>query len=383
MKTACNARFGIGIHLAMVKGMSISEAELLKDAFNGFSRASDSIVNYYNVLESQIRLLKEEVECKNRELEKAREYLHNILDSIPVGIVVIDRKSISFLNKTAEKLSSEKFIDDLNNSSRMTGEIKNGKGQYRWKKDVLRNGFTGKEVIVIEDVTEFEKMKERFERDERLRAMGEMAARIAHEIKNPLGSMELFLSMLSDRKLKPKEKKYVDYIHFGVQTIDRIINNILSYTRPRSLVMHEEKIGKAVEETLDFMKLSIMSRNINVHYDVHYDGFSFFDPDMMKLVIMNFISNAIDAVTGKGSIRIEIKEEGKYVVIVVNDNGAGMSEDVRKNIFNPFFTTKDKGVGLGLYIVHNIVQAHEGYIEVESTEGIGTTFFVYIPKDRQ
>lgn len=363
--------------------MSISEAELLKDAFNGFSRASDSIVNYYNVLESQIRLLKEEVESKNRELEKAKEYLHNILDSIPVGIVVIDRKSISFLNKTAERLSSEKFIDDLNNSNQKAGEIKNGKGQYRWKKDVLRNGFTGKEVIVIEDVTEFEKMKERFERDERLRAMGEMAARIAHEIKNPLGSMELFLSMLSDRKLKPKEKKYVDYIHFGVQTIDRIINNILSYTRPRSLVMNEEKIGKVVEETLDFMKLSIMSRHINVHYDVHYDGVSFFDPDMMKLVIMNFISNAIDAVTGKGSIRIEIKEEEKYVVIVVNDNGAGMSEDVRKNIFNPFFTTKDKGVGLGLFIVHNIVQAHKGYIEVESTEGVGTTFFVYIPKDSQ
>jgi two-component system, sporulation sensor kinase E len=188
--------------------------------------------------------------------------------------------------------------------------------------------------------------------------------------------------MLSDRKLKPKEKKYVDYIHFGVQTIDRIINNILSYTRPRSLVMKEEKIGKAVEEILDFMKLSITSRHINVHYDVHYDGVSFFDPDMMKLVIMNFISNAIDAATGKGSIRIEIKEEGKYVVIVVNDNGVGMSEDVRKNIFNPFFTTKDKGVGLGLFIVHNIVQAHKGYIEVESTEGIGTTFFVYIPKDR-
>ena len=376
-------RAAIGIYLAEVKVMSISEAELLKDAFNGFSRASDSIVNYYNVLESQIRLLKEEVESKNRELEKAKEYLHNILDSIPVGIVVIDRKSISFLNKTAEKLSSEKFIDDLNNSGRMTGEIKNGKGQYRWKKDILRNGFSGKEVIVIEDVTEFEKMKERFERDERLRAMGEMAARIAHEIKNPLGSMELFLSMLSDRKLKPKEKKYVDYIHFGVQTIDRIINNILSYTRPRSLVMNEGKIGRTVEEILDFMKLSIMSRHINVHYDVHYDGVSFFDPDMMKLVIMNFISNAIDAVTGKGSIRIEIKEEGKYVVIVVNDNGAGMSEDVRKNIFNPFFTTKDKGVGLGLFIVYNIVQAHKGYIEVESAEGIGTRFFVYIPKDIQ
>jgi len=106
-----------------------------------------------------------------------------------------------------------------------------------------------------------------------------------------------------------------------------------------------------------------------------------FDADMMKLVIMNFISNAIDAAAGKGSIAIEIKEDGKYVVVVISDSGIGINEDVRKNIFNPFFTTKDKGVGLGLFIVHNIVQAHNGYIEVESTEGVGTSFFVYLPKD--
>ena len=83
----------------------------------------------------------------------------------------------------------------------------------------------------------------------------------------------------------------------------------------------------------------------------------------------------------KGSIAIEIKEDGKYVVVVISDSGIGINEDVRKNIFNPFFTTKDKGVGLGLFIVHNIVQAHNGYIEVESTEGVGTSFFVYLPKD--
>ena len=361
--------------------MSISETELLKDAFLGFSKASDSIISYYNVLESQIRLLKDEVERKNRELENAKEYLYNILDSIPLGVVVIDCKSISFLNKSAENLGSNNFIDDLNNSEKKSGEIKHGKGQYRWKKDVLRNAFNGKEVIVIEDVTEIEKMKERLERDERLRAMGEMAARIAHEIKNPLGSMELFLSMLSDRKLKSKEKQYVDYIHFGVQTIDRIINNILSYTRPRSLVLSEQSIGKVVEEILDFMKLSIMSRKIDVQYRVLYDKTSLFDADMMKLVIMNFISNAIDAAAGKGSIAIEIKEDGKYVVVVISDSGIGINEDVRKNIFNPFFTTKDKGVGLGLFIVHNIVKAHNGYIEVESTEGVGTSFFVYLPKD--
>ncbi len=362
--------------------MPASETNLLTNAFNEFSKASNSIINYYNLLESQIRLLKQEVEEKNGELERAREYLHNILDSLPVGVVVIDRKTVTFSNTKAETWGSEKFLQGLNNGERKTGEIKNGTGQFRWKKEALTNGFEGKEVIVFEDVTEFEKMKERLERDERLRAMGEMAARIAHEIKNPLGSMELFLSLLSNGKMKSKEKEYVDYVLFGVKTIDRIINNILSYTRPKTLVVKEQKISEIVKEMLDFMSVSISSRNIEVHFNPSYQGASYFDPDMIKLVVMNFISNAVEAVSGKGLIEIDIKEEDKYAVVVVSDNGIGMSEEVRKNIFNPFFTTKDKGVGLGLFIVHNIVKAHGGYIEVESVEGSGSSFFVYIPKDK-
>jgi len=362
--------------------MPVSDASLLTDAFNEFSKASNSIINYYNVLESQIRLLKQEVEEKNRELARAKEYLHNILDSLPVGVVVIDRKNIAFSNTRAETFGSEKFLQGLNDGEEKAGEIKNGKGQFRWKKETLTNGFEGKEVIVFEDVTEFERMKERLERDERLRAMGEMAARIAHEIKNPLGSMELFLSMLASGKMKSKQKEYVDHVLFGVKTIDRIINNILSYTRPKTLVVKQEKISEIVKDTLDFMSVSIASRNIDVQFNPSFQGTSHFDPDMIKLVIMNFISNAIEAVSSKGLIRIDIREEDRYAIVIVSDNGMGMSEEVRKNIFNPFFTTKDKGVGLGLFIVHNIVKAHGGYIEVESTEGSGSSFLVYIPKDK-
>ncbi len=363
--------------------MVIPEAELLKDAFSEFTKASDSIINYYHVLETQIRLLKEEVEKKNKELERAREYLENILNTIPLGIVVYDKNSVSFSNKTAEKLNFENIMEGANIEDKKAGLVRNGKGYYRWKKDMLHNGFRGKEVLIIEDVTEFERMKERLERDERLKAMGEMAARIAHEIKNPLGSMELFLSMLLEGNIKSKEKRYAEHIRYGVQTIDRIINNILSYTRPKTLALREERIGKIVEEILDFMRLSIETRDISVVCHIEYQGNLLFDADMMKLVIMNFISNAIDAIKGRGQIRIDVKEDEKNVIIVVADNGCGMNEDTRKNIFNPFFTTKDKGVGLGLFIAHNIVHAHGGYIEVDSIEGAGTIFSIYLPKDRK
>ncbi len=360
--------------------MSAPDVKLLENAFNEFSRASDSIVSYYGILESRIAQLTKEVEAKNAELERAGEYLNNILNSLPVGVVVLDRRSVAFQNRNAAKLTAGGIVPHLNVNGEKTGEIKNGREYFRWRKERLTNGFEGKEVIVIEDVTEVEKMKERSERDERLRAMGEMAARIAHEIKNPLGSMELFLSMIQGGRLRSKEKKYVDYVLFGLKTIDRIINNILSYTRPKTLVLKEEELFQIVSDTLDFMSVSIMGRAIDVEFNAAYQGQSFFDPDLVKLVIMNLISNAIDAVGEKGVIRIEVREEGSYVLLVVSDNGVGMSEDVRRNIFNPFFTMKDKGVGLGLFIVYNIVQAHGGFIEVESSAGSGSSFFMYIPK---
>jgi len=362
--------------------MPAVEAKLLENAFQEFAKASDSIINYYGVLESQIRQLKKEVEEKNTELEKARGYLYNILNSLPVGVVVTNKTNVIFVNKNAEKLGSEVFSGKLNNCGQKFGELKNGKGHYRWKRESIVNGSGSNEVIVFEDVTEFERMKDRLERDERLMAMGEMAARMAHEIKNPLGSMELFLSMLLNEKLRQQDRKYIDYVLFGVKTIDRIINNLLSYTKPKTLALTETRLSQVIKETLDFMSLSAQSRGISLEVDTCFGEPSFFDPDLIKLVIMNFISNAIDAMERiNGTIKVALKEEGKYAVIVISDNGIGMSEELQKNIFNPFFTTKDKGVGLGLYIVYNIIKAHGGYIEVESVEGSGSSFSIYIPKD--
>ena len=362
--------------------MQVPETKLLENAFYEFSKASDSIISHYATLEGQIRELKSELEEKNRALERAGEYLYTVLDSLPVGVVVIDGRTVLFANKNAEELIPEGIIGNLGNGRSKTGEIKNGRGHYRWKKEGLTNGFEGKQVIAIEDVTEMERMKEHMERDERLMAMGEMAARISHEIKNPLGSMELFLSMLMAGKMRAKDRKYVEYVLFGVKTIDRIINNILSYTRPRELALKKEELRSVVGDTLDFMSVSTNARNINVNFAPGSSGSAFFDPDMMKLVVMNLVSNAIDAVGQNGKIKVDIKENERYGVLIVSDNGPGMPEELRRNIFNPFFTTKDKGVGLGLFIVYNIVKAHGGFIEVESEMGSGSSFLIYIPRER-
>lgn len=363
--------------------MAKPDLKLLSSAFSEFTKASESLSAYYHSLETQIKLLKGQVEEKNCQLETAREYLHTILDSLPVGVVVLEKGAEPvFSNKSARRLNATAFINGLRHGRDTFGELRNKTGCFRWRREVLNNGFEGREVLVFEDVTQMEKLKERLERDERLRAMGEMAARIAHEIKNPLGSMELFLSMLQQSKMKKSDKKYVEYVLFGLNAIDRVINNILSYTRPKTLVLKEEKFGDLVRETVQFMGVSIKSRDISIRLDIAHDKPSAFDPDLMKLVIMNLLANAMDAIQEQGAITIGIREERGYVVTSVSDNGVGMSEEVRKSLFNPFFTTKEKGVGLGLFIVYNIVQAHGGYIEVESQCGAGSTFLIYIPEKR-
>jgi signal transduction histidine kinase len=130
------------------------------------------------------------------------------------------------------------------------------------------------------------------------------------------------------------------------------------------------------------MSVSIRSKAIDVEFESSYDGVSLFDPDLIKLPLMNFTSNAMEAIIDRGTIRVNVREEGRHVLVTFADEGVGMSEETRRNIFNPFFTTKDKGVGLGLFIAHNIIKAHNGYVEVESEEGKGSSFTIYLPKGR-
>jgi two-component system sensor histidine kinase FlrB len=362
--------------------MQPAESQLLKNAFQEFVRASDSLTSYYLNLENRISQLNMEVNEKNKELERAKESFYNILSSLPVGVVVRSRKSAVFTNKEAQRLGLARFAARLQKDSAEVGELKSEKGCFRWRKSAFAAGLEAQEVIVFEDVTEVQKMKERSERDERLRAMGEMAARIAHEIKNPLGSMQLYLSMIAKGKMGDKEKQFVNSVIFGVNTIDRIINNLLSYTRPKTVVLREAVLSRVVKEAIDFMSVSIGSKAIDIEFSSSYDEVSLFDPDLIKLPLMNFTSNAMEAITDKGTISVNVREEGRYVLATFADDGMGMSEETRKNIFNPFFTTKDKGVGLGLFIAHNIIKAHDGYVEVESEKGKGSSFTIYLPKGR-
>lgn len=357
------------------------EKELLKDAFLEFSRASESVIAYYSLLEKKIEELKKEIEQKNRELELTKEYLFTILNSLPVAVLVREKKNVLFSNKKATELGIQNIIEKITFNGKKGGEIKTSGYSYKWKKEVLSDTDSHAEIIVVEDVTELEKMKERLEIDERLKAMGEMALRIAHEIKNPLGSMELFASILLKETVNKKHKSYIEQICIGVKNIDRIVNNLLSYTKPKTLSLKKGRVSDVIREVLDFMSLSIEQDGIKLFFRQNERNLKLFDPHLLRLAITNLLMNAKEATERGGKIEIEVKEEGNFTVLEIADDGKGMTEDVKRNIFNPFFTTKDRGMGLGLFIVYNIIKAHNGLIEVDSKVNEGTRFFIYLPRD--
>ena len=221
------------------------------------------------------------------------------------------------------------------------------------------------------------------ERAQRLMAMGEMAASLAHEIRNPLGSMELYCSLLKkDLQTQPGALALAEQIHQGIRTLDRIITNSLQFSRditPKRARVESAK--ELLDETLAFAAGRAEADGVEVSCKYEGDAPVFVDRYLVTQALLNVVLNAIDAAMERASSSSErglvnivsvVSSNGEWRV-AVSDNGLGIRESDYARVFDPFFTTKKGGTGLGLPIVHSIVTAHQGTIAIESSEGAGTT----------
>jgi len=235
------------------------------------------------------------------------------------------------------------------------------------------------------------------EQTERLLAMGQMAASMAHEIRNPLGGMELFCSLLS-KELKEKDEKRLqdlaDQILKGIRTVDRVIQNCLQFAReivPRRAPVAELKIY--LGEIAELVRARANDFGLSICLDVP-DGLSAeFDPYLVEQALVNLLTNAVDAVSERRKadaregkelacniITLSAHQDCGTLVIEVKDGGLGIPDDVKARIFDPFMTTKTTGTGLGLAITHSIIRAHGGDILVESVQGVGSIFKIVLPQ---
>jgi signal transduction histidine kinase len=375
--------------------------ELLNEAFQNFTKASKSLETYYELLQERVKYLTTELGKKNKELQSAlsdaernKDYLNAILYNLEEAIIVVDPEDkVTMLNKSAEELFSISLLDvtgkafknlpfsiTRNNSETLLSVREKKYSIILSSSPVVDSkGSLRGTVILIKDITRLRELEIQQERDQRLIAMGEMAAKIVHEIRNPLCSMQLFSSILESELDNTPHKDLAKGISTGINSLNNILTNMLLFARPHKPAMKTIQLDKVVEDSIAMFIPLIMSRNIQLEKSLCCCEISG-DEGLLKQVFINIIINAIQSMPDGGELDIVMRKSSESVVIDIEDNGKGIkSKDIEK-IFNPFFTTKDTGTGLGLTIASKIMQAHGGYIKVYSEEGKGSTFSLYFLK---
>lgn len=237
--------------------------------------------------------------------------------------------------------------------------------------------FTSQAAIAIsiaKDIKEKVDMERRLSESEKMAAIGRFGLGVTHGIKNPLNTISLSLGRLKGEELRPY-KKYIDNIHNQVDAMVKIVDTFSRLSKPQI------KPGVEIDKVIDEILQKMPPQN-NITVSKIFDSIPKIscDADQLKQVFENIISNVYEAMLAKGG-RLNIKTlvEDRKIKIVFEDTGQGISSKIIDQIFDPFYTTKDKGMGLGLYISQFIVQNHNGKIDVESKEGKGTTFTITFP----
>lgn len=341
-------------------------------------------------------------------LANMRLYTNNVVESIPVGIVTLDveerivsynRKMEEILGKSLEECKGEILsvaiggcgIDCLairEAALEHTAECHAEDGRSIPLKIggsslVNNDGEVIGTVLVIRDMTTIKEMEEQLERSRRMAALGKMAAGIAHEIRNPLGTLRGFAHYFGIQPGATEESKsYANLMVSEVDRLNRNISGLLQFARPREPQFGPVDLDKLITKTVALMEGDFAEHKLNFHWRcntaITFDA----DQDLLLQVLMNLLKNSIYSTASGGEVSLTGAEDERIVRIAVSDTGCGMTEQEKEKMFDPFFTTRKTGTGLGLAVSHQIVEQHGGVFEVETAPGKGTTVTIILPKNK-
>ncbi|MCP4404127.1 MAG: PAS domain-containing protein [bacterium] len=238
-------------------------------------------------------------------------------------------------------------------------------------------------VLLLRDLSDVKALQERVKRSERLASLGKLAAGVAHEIRNPLGSLKGFLQYFQ-RKLEMQEQDQA-YLTVMVNEVDRlntVISHLLDFARPKEPVLRPEDAAQLVRHVLTLIEGDIQAKELELSLEIVGELPAVkMDRDQMTQVLLNIMLNAIQAGTQGGTLTIALdrNQDAGYLCISVQDSGTGIGPEALSKIFDPFFSTKKQGSGLGLAIAHTIVENHQGDIVVDSEPGKGSRFRILLP----
>jgi PAS domain S-box-containing protein len=304
------------------------------------------------------------------------------------------------IGKTPALLRSSKSTDEL--YQRMWRSILDPKKGF-WRGELVNRAKDGREIPLIltitavrdeagaimgyisngVDLTEIKALEERVEHAETLAVIGEMAAVVAHEIRNPLGSIVMAAQQLADEGLAREDRETVmRVLRLESKRLNESLSNFLSYARPRPLNRADNDLNALLKEVAQMAfanKELAGGARLKMAPARGLEPLPF-DADQIRQVVWNVIVNALQALGGDGAVTVSSGKDAGFAWFAVADTGPGIPEAMRADLFKPFRTTKQQGTGLGLAIADRIVKAHRGRIEIDSTPGRGTTFTVRLPR---
>ena len=234
-------------------------------------------------------------------------------------------------------------------------------------------------LTVIRDVTEQIKIQEQLRKSDTLNVVGELAAGIAHEIRNPMTALKGFIQLL-EHNLKGQFSMYFEVIKTELERIESIITEFLILAKPQAVQFQKVDIGNVIRHTVDLLTPQALMTNVQLLVAVDKNLPAVYaESNQLKQVFINIIKNAIEVMPKGGNIAIQSKVEKDQVCIMISDEGTGIPEEKIKKLGEPFYTTKERGTGLGLMVSFKIIKEHNGKVEVKSEVGKGTTFYIYLP----
>jgi signal transduction histidine kinase len=364
---------------------------LLNQAIESINSVSSTLMQYYQTLEDRIKALTEEVDQK-------KQLLDSILDSIDVGVVFFDKDGkIRLINKAAEGLLCVEASRVMGGAS-LFAEIRddnvlpeNGRPFHALisEAEVKRaDGSMIGKALIFKDITLLKRLEAENERNRRLSAMGELVMKIAHEIRNPLGSIELFANLLSDDLKGTEQVEYAKRISNSVRSLVTSLDNMLRFSGEIRPCLELACLNEVLSDTLQEFRGLLAGGGAEVSF-IEGGRFTFYlDRSLIRQAVINLLLNAVQAMPEGGRIEVSLSEapgrEGRPdVKISVRDNGSGMDEETKVRLFEPFYSTKDRGTGLGMSITLGIINAHGGGISVDSFPGRGTEFIITLPTEKR
>lgn len=345
--------------------------------------------------------------------------MRTVADSIDVGILVCDEKNNLILaNKTALRLLPFNYTEGVEiwsciKDSKIVTELKDIFDNYEKVSGreidfihhnthkllsvnvapLVQQGKIKGTLLYIEDITERRKSEARLRRMENLASLTTLAAGVAHEIKNPLGSISIHLQLLQKKLTNHKDmdcpeaipfiettEKNIDVIKEEIDRLNKIVVDFLFAVRPLALDLRETDINKLISSIMEFVKPEMKQLKINCSLELEEKlPAVLIDEKLIKQVLLNLIKNSQKAMPNGGSLTITTICVDNEVRISVIDTGVGISKENITKIFEPYFTTDEAGTGLGLTMSYKIIKEHQGEITVESEPGKGTEFKIILP----